>query len=287
MDNKKDKKKLIQKLRNRYRLIIYNDSTYQTVWSLKLSRLRVVTVGGLLSFFLVIITTVIIAYTPLREYIPGYPTQEERHMFIENAILVDSLENQLTMRDNYFEKIKAVIKGEIPAANMERTDSINVVSKARFSTYNHDSIFRQKLMEEQLNLSLQQNEKQGRNISQIHFFSPLKGIISQPFDAAKGHYAVDIIAEPNARVSAVLDGTIIFADYTINTGYVIYIQHEKNIISIYKHNSELLKTTGDKVKAGEAIAIMGGSGELSTGPHLHFELWYNGVAVNPELYVDL
>lgn len=286
MENKKEKKKLIQKLRNRYRLIIYNDSTYQTVWSLKLSRLRVFTVGGLLSFFLIFITTIIIAYTPLREYIPGYPTQKERLLIINNSILVDSLENQLAIRDSYFEKIKAVIKGEIPNSNANQMDSNLVVSKVKFNTYNHDSIFRQKLLEEQLNLSLQEKDKPGRNISQIHFFPPLKGMVNEPFDATQGHYAVDILAEPNSRVSAVLDGTVIFADYTINTGYVIYIQHERNIISIYKHNTELLKATGDKVKAGEAIAIMGNSGELSTGPHLHFELWYNGVAVNPELYIE-
>ncbi|HBL76055.1 MAG: hypothetical protein A2W90_11605 [Bacteroidetes bacterium GWF2_42_66] len=286
MDKKKEKKRLFQNLKSRYRLIIYNDSTYQTVWSLKLSRLRVLTVGGMLSFFLVIITTVIIAYTPLREYIPGYPSQEERKMIINSSILVDSLENQLAIRDSYFQKIKAVIKGEIPDTDRDRMDSSMVGSKVKFNSYNHDSVFRQKLMEEQLNLSLQQKGKPGRNISQIHFFPPIKGIVNQPFDTSEGHYAVDIIAQPNSRVSSVLDGTVIFADYTINTGYVIYVQHEKNIISIYKHNSELLKTTGDQVKAGEAIAIMGNSGELSTGPHLHFELWYNGVAVNPEQYIE-
>ncbi|MDX9881242.1 MAG: M23 family metallopeptidase [Prolixibacteraceae bacterium] len=286
MDKKKGKKRIFQKLKNRYRLIIYNDSTYQTVWSMQLSRLRVLTVGGMLSVFLVIVTTVIIAYTPLREYIPGYPSQEERRMIINNAILVDSLEAQLAIRDDYFQKIKAVVKGEIPDTYKDKMDSTVVSSKVKFSSYNHDSVFRKKLMEEQLNLSLQKGEKTGRNISQIHFFPPLKGIVSAPFNASEGHYAVDIIAQPNARVSSVLDGTVIFADYTINTGYVIYVQHEKNIISIYKHNSELLKTTGDKIKAGEAIAIMGNSGELSTGPHLHFELWNNGVAVNPEQYIE-
>jgi len=286
MEKKKGKKKLIQKLRNRYRLIIYNDSTYQTVWSLKLSQLRVFTVGGLLSFFLIFITIIIIAYTPLREYIPGYPSQEERSLIIKNSILVDSLENQLAIRDNYFEKIKAVIKGDVPVADTIRRDSNMVVSKVKFNTYNHDSIFRKKLLEEQMNLSLHQTDKKIRNISEIHFFPPLKGIVNEPFDPSKGHYAVDILAEPNSRVSSVLDGTVIFADYTIETGYVIYIQHENNIVSIYKHNAELLKTTGDKVKAGEAIAIMGNSGELSTGPHLHFELWYNGVAVNPESYIE-
>lgn len=286
MEKIKEKKKIFQKLQNRYRLIIYNDSTYQTVWSMKLSRLRVATVGGLLSVFLIIITTVIIAYTPLREYIPGYPSQEERKLFIRTAILADSLEAQLELRDNYFEKIKAVITGNIPEPNRDRMDSNMVVSKVKFKSFNHDSIFREKLMDEQLNLSLQPGERGGRNISQIHFFSPIRGVISEPFDAAKGHYAVDVIGEPNARVSSVLDGTVIFADYTINTGYVIYVQHEKNIVSIYKHNAELLKATGDKVKAGEAIAIMGNSGELTTGPHLHFELWYNGVAVNPQTYID-
>lgn len=286
MDKKKEKRKIFQRLKNHYRLIIYNDSTYQTVWSMKLSKLSVLTVGGMLSFFLVIITTVIIAYTPLREYIPGYPSQDERKMIINNAILVDSLEAQIAIRDNYFQKIKAVVKGEIPNVDKDRLDSNMVSSKVKFNSYNHDSVFRKKLMEEQLNLSLQQKEKSGRNISQIHFFPPLKGMVNQPFNASEGHYAVDIIAQPNSRVSSVLDGTVIFADYTINTGYVIYVQHEKNVISIYKHNSELLKSTGDKVKAGEAIAIMGNSGELSTGPHLHFELWYNGVAVNPEQYIE-
>ena len=286
MDKKKEKRKIFQRLKNHYRLIIYNDSTYQTVWSLKLSKLSVLTVGGMLSFFLVIITTVIIAYTPLREYIPGYPSQEERRMIINNAILIDSLETQLAVRDHYFQKIKAVIKGEIPTTETDRMDSTVVASKVKFNSYNHDSIFQKKLMEEQLNLSLQQKGKSGGNISQIHFYPPVKGIVNQAFNASEGHYAVDIIAKANARVSSVLDGTVIFADYTVNTGYVIYVQHEKNIISIYKHNSELLKTTGDKVKAGEAIAIMGNSGELTTGPHLHFELWYNGVAVNPEQYIE-
>ncbi len=253
---------------------------------MKLSRLRVVTVGGMLSVFLIIITTVIIAYTPLREYIPGYPSQEDRKLFLRTTMMVDSLENQLILRDNYFEKIKAVVTGNIPEPNRDRMDSTMVVSKVKFKSFNYDSIFSEKLMEEQLNLSLQQGERTGRNISQIHFYSPIKGVVSEPFDAAKGHYAVDIIGEPNSRVSAVLDGTVIFADYTVNTGYVIYIQHEKNIVSIYKHNAELLKATGDKVKAGEAIAIMGNSGELTTGPHLHFELWYNGVAVNPQTYID-
>lgn len=287
MKNKKTKKKkLIQKLKNHYRLIIYNDSTYQTVWSMKLSRLRFFSVGGLLTFFLIIITSIIIAYTPLREYIPGYPSREERLLIIKNAILTDSLENQIVIRDNYFEKIKAVIEGRVPEGNISQIDSNMVVSEVKFNTYNHDSIFKQKLMEEQLNLSLQKKEKTTRNISEVHFFPPLKGIISGKFNASKGHCAVDILGEPNARVSSVLDGTVIFADYTINTGYVIYIQHENNIISVYKHNAELLKTVGDKVKAGEAIAIMGNSGELSTGPHLHFELWSNGIAVNPELYIE-
>jgi len=286
MDKKEKRNKLIQRLRSHYRLIIYNDSSYQTVWSLKLSPLRVLVVGGFLSFLLVMITTVIIAYTPLREAIPGYPSSKERNTIIRNAMVVDSLEQQLLIRDNYFEKIKALIKGDIPPETESGNDSNLVVHQIKLGKYNSDSAFQQKLMEEQMNLSLQQAPNTSRSISNIHFFIPITGMVNERFDASKGHYAIDIIGQPNARVSSVLDGTVIFADYTINTGYVIYVQHENSIISVYKHNAELLKTVGDRVKAGEAIAIMGNSGQLSTGPHLHFELWQKGVALDPELYID-
>jgi murein DD-endopeptidase MepM/ murein hydrolase activator NlpD len=133
---------------------------------------------------------------------------------------------------------------------------------------------------------LQSKETENTGLSQIHFFVPLDGMITNHFDAASDHFGVDLVSEPNSRISAVLGGTVVFSGWTLETGYVIYLQHETDLISVYKHNSELLKNTGEKVKAGEAIAIVGNSGELTTGPHLHFELWHNGNAIDPEQYID-
>ena len=128
-------------------------------------------------------------------------------------------------------------------------------------------------------------ENKARGVSSIHFFTPMKGMISNSYDGLSGHYGVDVVGPKNERISAVLDGTVIFAEWTLNTGYVVQIQHGKDLVSIYKHNQELLKKPGEFVKAGEAIAILGNSGELTSGPHLHFELWHNGKALNPENYI--
>lgn len=286
MAKKEQKKKLIEKLKNRYRLIIYNDSTYQTVWSMKLTRIKVLTIGGLGGFLLILSTVLIIAYTPIREFIPGYPSAEVREMIVQNAILVDSLEEQLQVRDNYFEKIKALIQGEVPQEPDFIADTSIPSNSLQINHYNHDSIFKQKILEEQLDLSIQKERPGNHNISNLHFFVPLKGMITNKFDKQTDHVAVDVVGLPNSRISAVLDGTVIFAGWTVDTGYIIYLQHTSDLISAYKHNAELLKEVGDHVKAGEAIAIMGNTGELTTGPHLHFELWHRGIALDPEQYID-
>ena len=280
------KKKIIDKLKNRYRLIIYNDSTYQTVWSMKLSRIKVFTIGGCGGLLLIALTVLIIAYTPIREFIPGYPSGEVRKMIIHNAIQVDSLEKQLRIRDNYFGKIQALIEGDVPQEPDFVADTSIPSNDLKFNHYNHDSIFRQKILEEQLDLSIQKESQQSANIANIHFFTPLKGMVTEKFDKQSNHWAVDVVGLPNSRISAVLDGTVIFSGWTVETGYVIYLQHTNNIISAYKHNAELLKNVGDHVNAGEAIAIMGNTGELSTGPHLHFELWQLGTPIDPEKYID-
>ncbi|MGQ8337217.1 M23 family metallopeptidase [Sunxiuqinia sp. A32] len=286
MGKEEKKKKIIQKLKNRYRLIIYNDSTFQSVWSTKLSRLKVFTITGFGSLLLIAITVLLIIYTPIREMIPGYPTGEVRTKIIHNAILVDSLEEQIQIRDNYLQKIQALIEGEVPQEPDFVVDTSLRSGSIDFQEYNHDSIFRQKLLEEQIDLSIQKEDPQKKNIASIHFFTPIKGMISEKFDKTTDHLAVDVVGLPNSRISSVLDGTVIFSGYTINTGQVIYVQHSNDLVSVYKHNSELLKTTGDQVKAGEAIALMGNSGELTTGPHLHFELWHKGIALDPEKYID-
>lgn len=286
MNRKELRKKIFQMLKDHYRLIIYNDSTIQTVFSIKLTPIKVLTLGSLGAIFLILLTSVIIAYTPLRENIPGYPSAKVRQQIILNYILVDSLENEIKTRDNYFEKIKTLFQGEVPPDESPVGGPGIKSSEVKFKSYNSDSVFQDKLLEEKLSLSISNNPKRLPSIANIHFFTPLRGLITNKFNAKTEHLAVDVVGNLNARISSVLDGTVIFAGWTMDTGYSIYIQHESNIVSAYKHNAELLKAVGDKVKAGDVIAIMGNSGELTTGPHLHFELWYNGTALDPETYID-
>jgi murein DD-endopeptidase MepM/ murein hydrolase activator NlpD len=285
--NRKDlRKKIFQMLKDHYRLIIYNDSSIQTVWSIKLTPIKVLTIGILGAILLILLTTVIIAYTPLRENIPGYPSAKIRQQIIYNYMLVDSLENEIKNRDNYFDKIKTLFQGEVPPDESASTQSGLKSFDVKFKSSNADSIFKDKLIGEKLNLSISNNLKKLPSIANIHFFTPLRGLITNKFNTKTEHLAVDIVGSPSSRISSVLDGTVVFAGWTMDTGYSIIIQHENNIISAYKHNAELLKEVGDKVKAGDVIAIMGNSGELTTGPHLHFELWHNGTALDPETYID-
>ncbi|SHJ09994.1 Peptidase family M23 [Tangfeifania diversioriginum] len=279
------KEKLFKKLSDRYRLIIYNDTTFQSVWSMKLTRLKVFTVTSLLSALIVVLVILLIATTGLREYIPGYPRSEYRQMMVESALKLDSLENELEKRDKFFNGIQAILEGETPGDQIA-IDSTVEPNQVDFHEYNHDSVFQDKLLAEQTSLSLGSGSRKNLSLSQIHFFLPVKGVVSNHFNSSAEHFGVDLVGEPNSRISSVLDGTVIFSGWTIETGYVIYIQHDAELISVYKHNAELLKKVGDRVRAGEAIAIIGNTGEQTTGPHLHFELWHDGTAVNPAEYID-
>lgn len=280
-----EKKKFYNKLKNQYRLIVYNDTTFQSVWSMKLSRLKVFTVTSLLSAIIVVLVILLIATTGLREYIPGYPKAEYRQMLVRNALKVDSLEQELAKRDRFFRGIQAIMAGEVPEDELTVLED-TPKEEVRFQEYNHDSVFQEKLQAEQLSLSIQPNNKQVQGLNHVHFFVPLKGVVTEHFNAASDHFGIDLVSEPNARISAILGGTVIFSGWTLETGYVIYLQHQADLISVYKHNAELLKGTGEKVNAGEAIAIIGNTGEYSSGPHLHFELWHKGSAINPEQYID-
>ena len=288
MAEEKDKKAIITKLRNKYRLTVSNESTFEEALSFRLSRLNVFTVAGISLIILVALITVLIAFTPLREYIPGYPDGKMRRSIEQNMMSVDSLTTELEKRDRFFQGIKNVISGnDFENTVQSKADSIvdPKYKGLQFTQSENDSIFRKEHeAEEKFNLTIS-GENKARGISSIHFFTPMKGMVSNSYDGQSGHYGVDVVGPKNERISAVLDGTVIFAEWTLNTGYVIQIQHGKDLVSIYKHNQELLKKPGEFVRAGEAIAILGNSGELTSGPHLHFELWHNGKALNPENYI--
>jgi murein DD-endopeptidase MepM/ murein hydrolase activator NlpD len=284
---KKKRNRIFHKMKHKYRLIIYNEDSFQEVWHLRLSRLNVLAVFGSLAMFTIFMVTLFIAFTPLREFIPGYPDSEMNKNIKLNALKVDSLEHEMAIRDKYFKNINNIISGNIPKNNETPNDTAIVYHNISFDKSSRDSVLRQKIEEEeQYNFSVFDEKKSSEtSFSSLIFFAPVKGIVTNSFDAVEDHFGTDIVASGNEVVKATLDGTVIMASWTLETGYVIQIQHINNLVSVYKHNADLLKKVGDHVKAGEAIAIIGNSGELTTGPHLHFELWHEGKALNPEEYI--
>ena len=280
-----ENKKKVRRIKFRYRLVVYNDSTYHTVWSIQLTRFKMFLIILFFIGSVITITSFVVAYTPVRELIPGYPSEMVRNMIVKNVILTDSLEHQIKLRDDYFEQIRRIVQGEEPEDTYQAVDTFFHPLSIEPHSYSHDSIFAESLLEERLGLAVRVGED-NMNLDNIHFFTPLQGMVSGKFNKLINHFGIDIVGLPSARISATLSGTVIFSGWTIDTGYVIYIQHDNNFISAYKHNSEVLKRTGEQVEAGEVIAFMGNSGELTTGPHLHFELWFKGMPLDPEQYID-
>jgi len=235
--------------------------------------------------FIIIGVTVLIAFTPLREYIPGYPTGKMRQMLIRNVLIVDSLDLEIQRRDKYFNDFRVMLAGETPSDTAVKHSALPRPDQVQFKKYDHDSLFKDEIAQEQTNLGINSGSVTRGGVAGLLFFPPINGMITGKYDLSNGHFGVDIVGKLNARISAALDGTVIFAGWTIDTGYVIYLQHDQNLVTVYRHNAELLKIQGDKVRAGEAIAIMGNTGKETTGPHLHFEMWLNGISINPEDYI--
>jgi len=282
-ERKRDKiKKIFQ---NPYRIVIFNDLNLHIIRQVRFNA-RTLLMALIFAVILIITgVTILIAFTPLREYIPGYPTGKMRQMLIRNVLVVDSLETEIQRRDRYFKEFRAMLAGETNSDTVVKRGAVPRPDQVQFKKYDHDSLFKDEIAQEQVNLGINSTPATKGGVAGLLFFPPLSGMITGKYDLSNRHVGVDIVGKPNARISAALDGTIIFAGYTIDTGYVIYIQHEQNLVTVYRHNAELLKIQGDKVRAGEAIAIMGNSGKETTGPHLHFEMWLNGIAVNPEEYI--
>lgn len=283
-----ENKKRRGKWRDRFRFAIFNDTTYEEVWRLRMTKSNALLAAAMLFLLIIGINTSLIAFTNLREFIPGYPDVTLRRSIIMNAILLDSLERELEIRDKYFYDLNAVISGRQPIEHITVRDTSRDYSNIVFRRSVEDSIFRARVeQEEQYSLSASAaGPERGTSLASIHFFPPVKGIVSSNFDMRTRHYATDIVTQPKAVVSSTLDGTVIMTGWTMETGFVMMIQHSNNIISVYKHNARLLKEMGDKVWAGEAISIVGDSGELYTsGPHLHFELWHNGEPLDPTQYI--
>lgn len=285
-EDKKKKGKLKRKLTDKYRLVVLNENTFEERFALKLSRLNVFVFGGLFSILLIVATIVLIAFTPIKEYIPGYSSTKLKRDATKLTLESDSLKNKLAILENYVKGITPILTGEITGD--EDIDSLQEVLKrapideGKLYATRQDSVFREKI-ESKDRFPLSDNSK---SKAKIVFFAPITGSMTQSFNAENKHFAIDIVAKTGTPVKAVADGTVIFSEWTTETGYVIILKHASNFISVYKHNGTLLKQQGDLVQSGEAIASVGSTGELTTGPHLHFELWSDGYAVNPINYID-
>jgi murein DD-endopeptidase MepM/ murein hydrolase activator NlpD len=282
----KEKKSLGKKLLHRYRLVILNEDTFEERISFKINRLLIIVLTIIFSFLLVGLTSALIVYTPLKTYIPGYTTRDFKKDATNLNIKIDSLEQIVLSQNSYFESIRKVLKGETDTIVFNQDSIINSqplsITREELMPGKTDSILRAEVEEEDRFNVFESAIFEG----DFSLFQPVEGTVSEPFDAESKHYAVDIATEKNQSVKSVADGRVIFAEWTAETGFVIIIEHQFALISVYKHNASLLKSQGDFVTYGEVIALTGNTGELSTGTHLHFELWVDGNPIDPQEFIN-
>ncbi|MGY8885245.1 MAG: M23 family metallopeptidase [Flavobacteriales bacterium] len=284
---KKEKrsKKIKRKLLHKYRFVVLIEDTFEERFSFKLNRLNVFVFGSVITLLLIVFTTLLIAFTPLREYIPGYSSTALKKEATTLAFKTDSLQRVITINQQYVSSIRKVLTGDVKTVDFNKDSILEVASvdglRINQVPSSADSLLRDKVAQED-----KYNPLTGTSEVSFVLFAPVKGTISNNYNPKEKHFAVDVVTTKDASVKATADGTVIFAEWTAATGYVIILKHKNNLLSVYKHNASLSKEQGELVKEGEIIATVGNTGELSTGPHLHFELWSNGYPTNPTNFID-
>ncbi len=282
----KEKPKLITRLRNKYRLVVMNDDTFEERFSLRQTPLGFLIMIAVITIVMITLVVSLVAFTPIREYIPGYADVGMQTELVHLNFKADSLEKTIIQKQRFMDNIVMILSGKDTAEHPKNPrDTTKKYNNLNFRPNAADTALRNEIeTQDQYSLAIDVKHKGG--ISGFFFFVPVKGAISNAFNSAEEHFGIDIAAsDDNEPVRVTLDGTIISAGWTTDNGYVISVQHSDNLISIYKHNAALLKKAGEYVKAGDPIAIVGSSGEQTNGPHLHFELWYNGTAIDPAEYM--
>ena len=283
---KHHKKRQKKRWLHQYRLVVLKEDNFEEQFAFKLTPLNVFVFTTLSAIFLITLTTIFIAFTPLREYIPGYTSPSLQKKAIKLKSKTDSLYQITQMNERYITSIKKVLTGEATFESIDK-DSIYASLKAEVDSLDltpskADSLLREKVEnEDKYNLF-----ESATSVKNFIFFPPLKGQVSEGFDSKIQYYAVDIAVSKNTPVKAVADGRVVLASWTSDSGFVIIIDHGNQMLSVYKHNAALTKEQGDLVKAQEVIARSGSSGQLSTGPHLHFELWNDGNPIDPSTFID-
>ena len=284
MAKKKRNKAFWNNIKFKYKLTIINENTLEEVAGIRVSKLNGLSVLLTVITVIFVIAATIIAFTPLRNYLPGYMNSEVRAQIVDNALKVDSLQQLVERQNLYIMNIQDIFSGKSKVDTVQSIDSL--------TNMRADSLMERTQREEEFRRQYEETEKynltsiaEDKGVDGLIFHRPTRGMLTSHFDPNSRHYGVDIAATPNESVLAALDGTVILSTYTAETGYLIEVQHGQDFITVYKHCGSLLKKEGDEVKGGEAIALVGNTGTLTTGPHLHFELWRKGRAVNPEKYI--
>ncbi len=268
----------------KYKLTIINENTLEEVVGIHVSKLNGLSVLLSACTVIFLIAAAIIAFTPLRNYLPGYMNSEVRSQIVANALRADSLQAALERQSRYVMNIQDILSGQVKADTVQSIDSLtNLRAEKLMERSKKEEEFRKQYEEqERYNLTAVTDV---RDAAGLIFYRPLRGVMSAGFNPEKRHFGIDLTASPNESILAALDGTVIMAAYTAEWGYVIQIQHPQNFISVYKHCGSLMKREGEQVKGGEVIALVGKSTEDGDQPHLHFELWHRGNPTNPEKYV--
>ncbi|MBL6874186.1 MAG: M23 family metallopeptidase [Flavobacteriales bacterium] len=284
MEQKSFKNKIVNFFNKTFRLVVINDETLEEEGFLKLSRSNIIILASVLLVSAFVISFCIIVYSPLNKHLPGKSSELVQKELLTLVLKSDSLASALSISSLYLSNIESIIKGG--SINFEYLDdSLNKIdnSEINFFKSKEDSLLRIRVEREDqssINLNSQRKSKQ------FLFFPPIEGFISDSFNLKTNHYGIDLVAKTGAKIKSIGEGTVVVSDWNPQTGYVLGIQHSENFISFYKHCSVLLKNVGDIITTGENIAIIGNSGELSSGPHLHFELWRRGVPLDPSLYIS-
>ena len=287
MKNKKENKGFFKKLFNDYKVVVSSEDTFEEKFAFKASKINVFVLMLVYSVILISFTISVVFFTQLRELVPGYSSSDLLNRAIYLTQKTDSLERQIELNNKFYKSIEDVLSGKtdefIERDNIPIDSSLNDKNLFSISPNSEDSILRN-YVDSQDKFNLTKNELV---IENKMFFSPIKGDITQTFNFEENHFAIDIAADIGTPVKSILDGKILFSEWSVDTGHVIIVDHGDNIVSVYKHNSKSLKEQNDFVQAGEVIAYSGNQGSLSSGPHLHFELWKNGTPIDPEPLLNL
>ena len=279
----KEKKPFSQRLLNKYRLVVLNEATYEERLSYKLSRLNIFLFFSLIAILIIISTICLIAFTSVKEYIPGYDSTVLRTNAVKNIETLDSLTLVIEKNQDFINSIGSVILGETTKSEAQKEIKVRIdISDIEFKVNQEDSLLR-KVVEKEDRFNVLESAT-----SKVKYvlISPIFGQVTSRFDYGIKHFGTDIAVPINSPVKSIAKGAVVLAEWTVQTGYVIVIEHAYGLTSVYKHNDSGLISQGDLVEPGQVIALSGNTGELTTGPHLHFELWREGIPVNPENYVS-